>query len=67
MGERMTRDLAINWPLVALWRRKRTTGAMGHSDQGSQYSSHGWLDSLKAHRLWPSMNRRCNCSTGVTF
>ena len=61
MGERMTRELAINALLMAVWRRKPTAEVMVHSDQGSQYSSHDWQDFLKAHRLQPSMSRRGNC------
>lgn len=36
MGERMTRELAINALLMAVWRRKPTAEVMVHSDQGSQ-------------------------------
>lgn len=61
MGERMTRDLAINALLMAVWRRKPTEEVMVHSDQGSQFSSHDWQDFLKAHHLKPSMSRRGNC------
>ena len=32
-----------------------------HSDQGSQYTSHGWQDFLKEHGLVCSMSRRGNC------
>ena len=61
MGERMTRDLAINALLMAVWRRKPTEEVMVHSDQGSQFSSHDWQDFLKAPHLKPSMSRRGNC------
>lgn len=60
-GERMTRELAINALLMAVWRRKPTAEVMVHSDQRSQYSSHDWQDFLKARRLQPSMSRRGNC------
>ena len=36
-------------------------GQAGHSDQGSQYSSHDWQAFLKAHNLVASMSRRGNC------
>lgn len=61
MGERMTRDLALNALPMAVWRRKPTQAVLVHSDQGSQFSSHDWQDFLKAHRLVPSMSRRGNC------
>ena len=57
----MTRGLAINALLIAVWRRKPTTEVMVHSDQHSQYSGHDWQDFLKAHRLRPNMSRRGNC------
>jgi putative transposase len=61
MGDRMTRELAINALLAAVWRRKPEAEVLVHSDQGSQFSSHDWQDFLKAHRLRPSMSRRGNC------
>lgn len=57
----MTRELAINALLAAVWRRKPEAEVLVHSDQGSQFSSHDWQDFLKAHRLRPSMSRRGNC------
>ncbi|WP_374617286.1 IS3 family transposase [Thauera aminoaromatica] len=61
MGERMTKELALNALLMAVWRRKPTEEVLVHSDQGSQFSSHDWQDFLKSHRLVPSMSRRGNC------
>lgn len=61
MGDRMTRELALNALLMAVWRRKPSGEVMVHSDQGSQFSSYDWQDFLKAHRLVPSMSRRGNC------
>lgn len=61
MGERMTKELALNALLMAVWRRKPTEQVLVHSDQGSQFSSHDWQDFLKSHRLVPSMSRRGNC------
>jgi len=57
----MTKELALNALLMAVWRRKPTEEVLVHSDQGSQFSSHDWHDFLKAHRLVPSMSRRGNC------
>lgn len=61
MSARMTKELAINALLMAVWRRKPQHEVLVHSDQGSQFSSHDWQDFLKAHRLAPSMSRRGNC------
>lgn len=61
MSERMTRELALNALLAAVWRRKPEQEVLIHSDQGSQFTSHDWQDFLKAHRLVPSMSRRGNC------
>lgn len=61
MGERMTKELALNALLMAAWRRKPTEEVVVHSDQGSQFSSHDWQDFLRAHRLMPSVSRRRNC------
>jgi putative transposase len=61
MSGRMTKELALNALLMAVWRRKPQQEVLVHSDQGSQFSSHDWQDFLKAHRLIPSMSRRGNC------
>ena len=61
MSERMTRELALNALLAAVWRRKPEQEVLIHSDQGSQFTSHDWQDFLKAHRLVSSMSRRGNC------
>jgi len=61
MGERQTRELAINALRAAIGQRKPAHEVLVHSDQGSQFSSHDWQAFLTANRLRPSMSRRGNC------
>ncbi|MFJ7145606.1 IS3 family transposase [Pseudomonas protegens] len=61
MKAQMTRDLAIDALLMAVWRRKPKQEMMVHSDQGSQYSSSDWRSFLKENNLVASMSRRGNC------
>ena len=61
MRGRMTKELALNALLKALWRLKPQQEVLVDSDQGSEFSSHVWQDFLKVHRLIPSMSRRGNC------
>ena len=58
---RMTSDLVLQALLAAVWKRKPDPGVMGHSDQGSQFTSDDWQSFLKAHHMVPSMSRRGNC------
>jgi putative transposase len=57
----LSRELAIDALLVAVWRRKLKTPVLVHSDQGSQYGSDDWRRFCKANNLEPSMSRRGNC------
>lgn len=61
MHSRITKELAINALLMAVWRRQPTTRVTVHSDQGSQYTSHEWQHFLKSNNLQASMSRRGNC------
>lgn len=61
MSARIDADLVMKALLLAVWRRKPTNEVLVHSDQGSQYTSKGWQDFLKAHGLICSMSRRGNC------
>lgn len=47
----MDRELALNAPLMAVWRRQPQNSVTVHSDQGSQFSSHDWQAFLKMHNL----------------
>ena len=61
MQPRISKELALDALLMAVWRRKPSSTVMVHSDQGSQYTSHDWQDFLKSHGLKASMSRRGNC------
>jgi len=61
MGNRITKELALDALLMAVWRRKPDGKVLVHSDQGSQYTSHDWSEFLRAHGLEGSMSRRGNC------
>lgn len=58
---RMTKDLALQALLMAVWRRKPTGRVTVHSDQGYQFTSQEWQTFLRQHHLEPSMSRRGNC------
>jgi len=61
MQSRITKELALNALLMAVWRRAPKSLVTVHSDQGSQYTSHEWQSFLEANGLKPSMSRRGNC------
>ncbi len=42
MKPALSRELALDALLMALWRRKPTGRVLVHSDQGSQYGSDDW-------------------------
>lgn len=46
MQSRITKELALDALLMAVWRRKPEGKVVVHSDQGSQYTNHAW-DSLR--------------------
>ncbi len=61
MQPRITKELALNALLMAVWRRKPVRKVIVHSDQGSQYTSHDWQTFLRTNNLLGSMSRRGNC------
>lgn len=61
MKPTLSRELALDALLMAVWRRKPKNTVIVHSDQGSQYGSDDWRRFCKAHNLEPSMSRRGNC------
>lgn len=61
MKSRITKELALDALLMAIWRRSPIDNVLVHSDQGSQYTSHDWSSFLKQHGLEGSMSRRGNC------
>ena len=58
LQSRMTRDLALQALLMAVWRRKPKNQVTIQSDQGSQFTSHEWQSFLGLHNLEASMGRR---------
>ena len=61
MSERMTASLVCDALTMALWRRKKPTGVIVHSDRGSQYCSRDYQKLLKKHRLICSMSKKGDC------
>lgn len=61
MQSRITKELALDALLMAVWRRAPKSSVTVHSDQGSQYTSHEWQSFLEANGMRPSMSRRGNC------
>lgn len=57
----LSRELALDALMMAVWRRKPDSEVIVHSDQGSQYGSDDWQRFCRANNLAPSMSRRGNC------
>lgn len=61
MSERMTARLVCDALQMALWRRKRPTGVIIHSDRGSQYCSGDYQRLLLENGLLCSMSKKGDC------
>jgi putative transposase len=61
MKPTLSRELALDALLMAVWRRKPAEQVIVHSDQGSQYGSDDFKRFCSEHNLTPSMSRRGNC------
>ncbi|HHA1754032.1 TPA: IS3 family transposase [Enterobacter kobei] len=61
MKPTLSREVALNALMMAVWRRKPDGEVIVHSDQGSQYGSDDWQRFCRANNLAPSMSRRGNC------
>lgn len=61
MKPTLSRELALDALLMAVWRRKPEGRVIVHSDQGSQFGSDDFKRFCAAHNLEPSMSRRGNC------
>ncbi|MEE2652904.1 MAG: IS3 family transposase [Pseudomonadota bacterium] len=61
MQSTITKDLALDALLMAVWRHKPRCRVIVHSHQGSQYNSHDLCSFLKNHGQEGSMSRRGNC------
>ena len=56
MHSRITKELALDALLMAVWCRNAQNAVTVHSGQGSQYTSHEWQAFLKKHGLEGSMS-----------
>ncbi|HBR1429190.1 TPA: IS3 family transposase [Klebsiella quasipneumoniae] len=65
MKPTLSRELALDVLLMAVWRRKPAENVIVHSYQGSQYGSDDWQRFCRANNLAPSMSRRGNCWDNV--
>lgn len=61
MKPTLTRALALDALLMAIWRRKPAQPVPVHSDQGRQYGSDDWKRFCQANNLQSSMSRRGHC------
>ena len=61
MDKTMDRHLVIRALMMAVWQRQPKQEVLVHSDQGSQYASHDYLNFMRDNNLKPSMSRRGNC------
>jgi transposase InsO family protein len=61
MSERMTAPLVCDALQMALWRRKKPSGVIVHSDRGSQYCSGDYQRLLRENGLVCSMSKRGDC------
>lgn len=57
----LSRELALDALMMAVWRRRPGSEVIVHSDQGCQYGSDDWQRFCRANNLAPSMSRRGNC------
>lgn len=61
MSKSMDAALVTDAMEMALQKRRPAGGLIFHSDRGSQYASHGFLQLLAAWGVEPSMSRKGNC------
>jgi putative transposase len=61
MGERVSRELAMDALKMAVRQRKPMAGLIHHSDRGSQYASNDYQALLSEHGMVCSMSRKGDC------
>lgn len=61
MKPTLSRELAIDVLLIAVWRRKPTEQVIVQSGQGTQFGSDDCKRFCKTHNLEPSISRHGNC------
>jgi len=57
MANDLRTELVIDALEMALWRRRPPSGAIHHSDRGSQYTAPSFGERLKEASAFPSMGR----------
>jgi transposase InsO family protein len=60
MGDRLTKELAIDALNQALTRCGNPKGVLAHTDQGSQYCSNAYQELLRKNEIQCSMSRKGN-------
>lgn len=61
MGDRVTRELAMDALKMAIRQRRPSKGLMHHSDRGVQYASGDYQNLLRRHGMLCSMSRKGDC------
>jgi transposase InsO family protein len=61
IGTEQTVNLVLNTIKAAIQKEAVTAELQLHSDQGFQYTSHGYFNLTKEYGITPSMSRRGNC------
>ncbi len=61
MSHRINKQVVMDALRMGIWRCRPESGLIFHSDRGSQYCSHDFLDLLKTHKMLSSMSRKGNC------
>lgn len=61
MKPSLSKELALDALLMAVWRRKLAGRVVVHSDQGSQYGSDDFKRFCQSNNLEPSMSGCANC------
>jgi putative transposase len=61
MSERIDQQLVLDALKMALGQCRAQAGLIHHTDQGRQYSSTAYVETLKGHGMIQSMSRKGNC------
>jgi putative transposase len=67
MAERMTAQLAVDALANAVIRRRPATATVVHSDRGSQFRSHAFVQAIRQARLRGSMGRVGACADNAAM
>jgi putative transposase len=67
MSQRMTSQLAVDALTNAVALRRPAAGCIVHSDRGSQFRSHAYVQELRRHRLRGSMGRVGACADNAAM